>query len=60
MLSPPFIETDSYGTRASTVILLHRSGTLTFVEQTFERGMSTGTNRFTFEIAPTSDVPFKS
>ncbi|PSQ61580.1 MAG: hypothetical protein BRD27_03160 [Bacteroidetes bacterium QH_10_64_19] len=56
MLSPPFIDGESYGTRSSTVILMDRSGTLTFVERTFERGTPAETNRFTFEIenAPTT------
>lgn len=50
MLSPPFIDGESYGTRSSTVILMHRSGTLTFAERTFVRGTPTETNRFTLEI----------
>lgn len=56
MLSPPFIEGESYGTRSSTVILMHRSGMLTFLERTFDRGVPTETNRFTFQIdaVPTS------
>lgn len=49
-LSPPFIDLDSYGTRSSTVLLIHRTGTVTFVERTFERGQPQGTRRFTFEI----------
>ncbi len=49
MLSPPFITTEKYGTRASTVLLLHQSGTLTFVERTFDRGHPTDTRRFSFE-----------
>ena len=51
MLSPPFIETEEYGTRSSTVILVHRSGAVTFVERTFEHGDSSGTRRFSFDIA---------
>lgn len=54
MLSPPFIEGESYGTRSSTVILIHRSGSLIFVERTFDRGTPTETNRFTLEIDATS------
>ena len=53
MLSSPFIDGESYGTRSSTVILIHRSGTLTFVERTFDRGTPTETNRFTFQIDST-------
>lgn len=56
MLSPPFIEGDEYGTRASTVMLLHRSGTLTFVERVFELGTPTDTNRYTFEVASISSA----
>lgn len=51
MLSPPFIETEEYGTRSSTVILVDRSGTVTFVERTFEQGRPAETRRFSFEIA---------
>lgn len=51
MLSPPFIEGEKYGTRASTVLLVHRSGTVTFVERTFECGTPADTHRFSFEIA---------
>jgi uncharacterized protein with NRDE domain len=54
MLSPPFIEGDEYGTRASTVILLHWSGTLTFVERIFESGTPTNTNRYVFEVVSAS------
>ncbi|MFB6271854.1 MAG: NRDE family protein [Salinibacter sp.] len=54
MLSSPFIESTSYGTRASTVFLLHSSGTLTFVERTFDRGIPADTNHYSFEITPTS------
>lgn len=56
MLSPPFIDGESYGTRSSTVILMHRSGTITFVERIFVRGTPAETNFFTFEIedAPTT------
>jgi uncharacterized protein with NRDE domain len=50
MLSPPFIESESYGTRCSTVILIHRSGTVTFVERNFDRGTPTDTRRFSFEL----------
>lgn len=50
MLSPPFIDGDKYGTRASTVILMHRSGTVTFAEQSYEHGSPTERRRFTFEL----------
>jgi len=52
MLSSPFIEGDaSYGTRASTVLLIHRSGEVTFIERSFEHGSPTDTRTFSFEIA---------
>ena len=51
MLSPPFIDGDeAYGTRASTVLLIHRSGTVRFVERSFERGTRTQTENFSFDI----------
>lgn len=49
-LSPPFIEGDRYGTRSSTVLLVDRSGTVTFVERTFDRGTPADTQRFAFEL----------
>lgn len=52
-LSPIFITGDSYGTRSSTVLLLHRPGEATFVERSFVRGTPIKTRRFSFEIAPT-------
>lgn len=52
MLSPPFIESDQYGTRASTALLVHRSGTVTFAERTFDRGTPVKTRRFSFDVAP--------
>jgi uncharacterized protein with NRDE domain len=50
MLSSPFIDGESYGTRSSTVLLMHRSGTVTFVERNFNRRASPKTNRFTFDV----------
>jgi uncharacterized protein with NRDE domain len=38
MLSPIFISSPEYGTRSSTVILLDRAGTVTFVEKSFKNG----------------------
>lgn len=52
LLSPPFIEGDEYGTRASTVLLMHQSGSVTFVERSFDRGGPLDTRRFSFEIEP--------
>ncbi len=37
-LSPPFIVSDDYGTRSTTVLMMHRSGQVRFVEQTYQEG----------------------
>jgi uncharacterized protein with NRDE domain len=52
-LSSPFIITDGYGTRASTVLLCDRDGDVTFVEQSFDAD-GTPTDRVTarFTLAP--------
>jgi uncharacterized protein with NRDE domain len=50
MLSPIFIESERYGTRASTVLLIGHDGTVAFVERAFERGTPTETRRFSFEV----------
>ena len=52
MLSPPFIESPDYGTRASTVLLLRRDGHVRFVEQTFVNGTLGRTRDFAFDSAP--------
>lgn len=52
-LSPIFIDGEEYGTRASTVLLLHRSGQVSFVERNFLRGTPTKTRRFSFERTST-------
>jgi uncharacterized protein with NRDE domain len=38
MLSPIFISSPEYGTRSSTVILLDRTGSVTFIEKSFPNG----------------------
>ncbi len=38
MLSPIFINSPDYGTRSSTIILLDRTGRVTFIEQSFRNG----------------------
>lgn len=50
LLSPLFIESETYGTRASTVLLIDRTGRVTFVERTFDTGKPDGTRRFSFLI----------
>lgn len=51
VLSPMFITSAVYGTRASYVVLFDRDGEVTFVEQTFERGEPAGEPlRFSFQV----------
>ena len=59
MLSPLFIESESYGTRASTVLLITHTGRVTFVERTFHRGEPGHTRRYQFEISssPSAESP---
>ena len=49
MLSPLFIESERYGTRASTVLRIGRDGTISFAERTFEAGTPAATRHFAFE-----------
>ncbi|PQJ35856.1 hypothetical protein BSZ35_15740 [Salinibacter sp. 10B] len=56
MLSPIFIEGERYGTRASTVLLMERDGTVTFAERTFEAGRPVETRRFSFTVRRQSTV----
>jgi uncharacterized protein with NRDE domain len=52
VLSPLFIESQTYGTRCSTVILIDRQGVVTFVERVFNGGSEPRlTSRFDFRIA---------
>jgi len=52
VLSPLFIESPTYGTRCSTVLLIDREGTVTFVERVFNCGSEPRlTSRFDFRIA---------
>jgi len=53
LLSPLFIESASYGTRASTVLLIGKNGDITFVERTFHNGRVARTRRFDFNRVPT-------
>jgi uncharacterized protein with NRDE domain len=51
LLSPIFIDSDEYGTRSTTVLLIDRSGTVTFVERTFDHSrMTPTTERYSFRI----------
>jgi len=50
-LSPIFIEDEVYGTRSTTVLLIDRTGRVTFVERTFDRSrMIPATERYNFRI----------
>lgn len=37
-ISPIFISTPKYGTRCSTILLIHRNGTINFMERTYDHG----------------------
>ncbi|MEZ5530417.1 MAG: NRDE family protein [Porticoccaceae bacterium] len=45
LLSPPFIRSESYGTRCSTVLMKHRSGRIRFLEQGYQQGGTPGERR---------------
>ena len=49
-LSPIFIKTDNYGTRASTVLLIDYNHNVNFIERTFNDGELKQENAFTFKI----------
>jgi uncharacterized protein with NRDE domain len=51
LLSAPFIVSDDYGTRCSTVLAIGRDGRTRFVERSFDvRGNATGDVAFDFDI----------
>lgn len=55
LLSPLFIENESYGTRSTTVLLIDRCGGVTFMERSFDwRQKSAVTKQFNFNIQPPS------
>lgn len=49
-LSPIFIQTESYGTRASTVLLVDYDNNVNFIERTFNNGELNKENSFSFKI----------
>ena len=51
-ISPIFIQTQNYGTRSSTILLIDKKGNVTFEERRYLKGTDTidETNRFTFAI----------
>ncbi|QDI92392.1 NRDE family protein [Salicibibacter halophilus] len=50
-LSPLFIHTENYGTRASTVLLIDNQKNVTFVERRFNEGVFTGEQSFSFRVS---------
>ena len=50
MLSPLFIQSPGYGTRASSVLLIRHNGEVTFAERTFQAGEPGETRRYAFEV----------
>jgi uncharacterized protein with NRDE domain len=53
VLSPPFIAAESYGTRASTVLLVDAAGQVTFEERTFGPfGTPLGSTSLSFDLEP--------
>lgn len=49
-LSPLFINTNGYGTRCSTVILITKNHDVIFVERTYHKGKFVSEQRFSFKI----------
>lgn len=54
LLSPMFIESERYGTRSSTVLIVDRAGHVTFAERRYDGHADPETRRFAFTVAPTS------
>jgi uncharacterized protein with NRDE domain len=53
VLSAPFVRTQDYGTRSSTVLLIDHTGNVTFVEHSFNpRDESQTETRYEFRIEP--------
>ena len=49
LLSSPFIVSESYGTRSSTIVTIDRRGEVAFVERSFDAaGTMTGEQAFRF------------
>ena len=49
LLSSPFIVSDDYGTRCSTIVAISREGTVQFIERSFDAsGAVTGDVEFSF------------
>ena len=52
-LSPPFIVSDSYGTRCTTLLMIDTEGRVTFTEQSYYRGQATKRQDYAFEVLNT-------
>jgi len=51
MLAPPFIVSDSYGTRSTTAVVIDTQGQLRFVERSFDSsGTASGEKHFAFAL----------
>jgi uncharacterized protein with NRDE domain len=58
LLSSPFIVSDAYGTRCSTVVTIDREGTARFVERSYAPdGSATGDVDFTWRIGRATSAP---
>jgi uncharacterized protein with NRDE domain len=56
LLSPVFIEGESYGTRSTTVLMIDRSGGLTFMERSFDHLREASTiRRYSFQVEIPTD-----
>ncbi|OCA85200.1 NRDE family protein [Pseudobacillus wudalianchiensis] len=51
-LSPLFINSEHYGTRSSTVLIIDRTNHVTFAERTYLQGKLVGEKNFQFQIEP--------
>lgn len=49
-LSPLFIDTENYGTRCSTVVMIDKLNNVEFIERTYEHSRMTNEERYTFTI----------
>lgn len=53
LLSTIFIADEGYGTRSTTVLLIDRSGGVTFIERSFDHPQTVSTvQRYSFRIQP--------
>jgi uncharacterized protein with NRDE domain len=58
LLSPAFIVTPAYGTRASTLVLIDNSGAATLIERSYDPGRDADTALRTFQLAqPAAPLP---